>query len=287
MPDSPIVDAHVHLWDPELMRIPWLDAVAELNRPFGLAEYRAHTAGVAVAELIYVQVEVAPAYALSEARRAAALAAEEPRLRAIVAYAPLEDGARARSYLDDLVQISPLVRGVRRITQGEADPAFCLRPGFVEGVRLLPAYGLTCDLCIYHHQLGPTVELVRRCPEVTFMLDHIAKPGIRAGAQEPWRAQLAELAALPNVMCKISGVVTEADHAAWTPEQIGPYVAHALAVFGEERVAFGSDWPVVVQAGGYRRWAETLDGLTAHLSPAARRKLWAENARRFYRLEGE
>ena len=287
MPDFPIVDAHVHLWDPELMRIPWLDAVAELNRPFGLAEYRAHTAGVAVAELIYVQVEVAPAYALSEARRAAALAAEEPRLRAIVAYAPLEDGARARSYLDDLVQISPLVRGVRRITQGEADPAFCLRPGFVEGVRLLPAYGLTCDLCIYHHQLGPTVELVRRCPEVTFMLDHIAKPGIRAGAQEPWRAQLAELAALPNVMCKISGVVTEADHAAWTPEQIGPYVAHALAVFGEERVAFGSDWPVVVQAGGYRRWAETLDGLTAHLSPAARRKLWAENARRFYRLEGE
>lgn len=287
MPDFPIVDAHVHLWDPELMRIPWLDDIPELNRPFGPAEYRAHTAGVAVAELVYVQVEVAPAYALSEARRVAALAAEEPRLRAIVAYAPLEDGARARSYLDDLVQISPLVRGVRRITQGEADPAFCLRPGFVAGVRLLPAYGLTCDLCIYHHQLGPTVELVRRCPEVTFMLDHIAKPGIRAGAREPWRAQLAELAALPNVMCKISGVVTEADHAAWTPEQIGPYVAHALAVFGEERVAFGSDWPVVAQAGGYRRWVETLDGLTAHLGPAARRKLWAENARRFYRLEGE
>lgn len=284
MPDAPIVDAHVHLWDPALMRIPWLDGNAALERPFGLAEYREHTAGLEVEAFVYLQVEVAPAYALSEARHVAGLAAEDPRLQAIVAYAPLEDGRRARSFLDDLVRVSPLVRGVRRITQGEPDPAFCLRPGFVEGVRQLPDYGLTCDLCIYHPQLGPTIELVRRCPEVTFMLDHIAKPGIRAGELEPWRAQLAELAELPNVWCKISGVVTEADHAAWTPEQIGPYVAHALAVFGEERVAFGSDWPVVVPAGGYRRWVETLDGLTAHLAPAARRKLWAENARRFYRL---
>lgn len=287
MPAFPIVDAHVHLWDPALMRIPWLDGIAALNRPFGPAEYREHTAGVDVGAFVYVQVEVATAYALTEARRVAELAAEDPRLRAIVAYAPLEDGRRARSYLDDLVRVSPLVRGVRRITQGEADPAFCLRPGFVEGVRQLPDYGLTCDLCIYHPQLGPTVELVRRCPEVTFMLDHIAKPGIRAGEMELWRAQLAELAALPNVWCKISGVVTEAEHQGWTPETIGPYIAHALAVFGEERVAFGSDWPVVVQAGGYSRWVEALDGLTAHLGAAARRKLWAENARRFYRLGGE
>jgi L-fuconolactonase len=284
MPDVPVVDAHVHLWDPGELRIPWLDSIPQLNRPFGLAEYHAHSAGVAVESYVYVQVEVAPAYALTEARRVAAHAAADPRLRAIVAYAPLEDGAPARAYLDDLVRVSPLVRGVRRITQGEADPAFCLRPGFVEGVRQLPAYGLTCDLCIYHHQLGPTLELVRRCPEVSFMLDHIAKPGIRAGVSEPWRSQLAALAALPNVWCKISGVVTEADHAAWTPEDIAPYVAHAVTVFGEDRVAFGSDWPVVVQAGGYRRWVETLDALTAHLSPQARRKLWAENARRFYRL---
>jgi L-fuconolactonase len=286
MPDLPIVDAHVHLWDPGLMRIPWLDGDATLERPFGLAEYREHTAGIAIEAFVYLQVEVAPAYGLSEARHVAALAATDPRLRAIVAWAPLEDGARARSYLADLVAISPLVRGVRRITQGEADPAFCLRPGFVEGVKLLPEFGLTCDLCIYHPQLGPTLELVRRCPEVTFMLDHIAKPGIRAGELEPWRSQLAELAALPNVTCKVSGVITEADNERWTLESIAPYVAHALAVFGEDRVAYGSDWPVSLKAGGYRRWVEALDALTADLSPAARRKLWADNARRFYRLEG-
>lgn len=284
MPPTAIVDAHVHLWDPARMRIPWLDGNNLLNRPYGLAEYRAHTAGIDIAGFVYVQVDVAPAYGLTEARIVAGLAAEEPRLRAIVAYAPLEDGRRVRSYLDDLVRISPLVRGVRRLTQGEADPAFCLRPDFVEGVRQLADYGLSCDLCIYHPQLGPTIELVRRCPEVQFMLDHIGKPGIRDGQIEPWRAQLAELAELPNVICKISGVVTEADHTGWTVEQIAPYISHALAVFGEDRVAFGSDWPVVLHAAPYRRWVETLEELTVQLSPAAQRKLWAENAARFYRL---
>jgi len=267
------------------MRIPWLDGIAALNRPFGPAEYAAHTAGLAIDSFVYVQVDVAPAYGLTEARVVAGLAAAEPRLRAIVAYAPLEDGRRVRSYLDDLVRVSPLVRGVRRLTQGEPDPAFCLRPDFVAGVRQLADYGLTCDLCIHHPQLGPTVELVRQCPEVSFMLDHIGKPGIKDGLAEPWRAQLAELASLPNVVCKISGVVTEADRGGWTAEQIRPYVAHALAVFGEDRVAFGSDWPVVLLAADYRRWVETLDALTADLSPVARAKLWAGNARRFYRID--
>lgn len=284
MPAIPIIDAHVHLWDPGRMRIPWLDPIERLNRPFGIEDYHTHTAGIDVAGFVYVQVDVAPAYGLTEARLAAELAAAEPRLQAIVAYAPLEDGLRARSYLDDLTRISPLVRGVRRITQGEPHLGFCLQADFVAGVRQLADYGLSCDLCIYHHQLGPTIELVRRCPEVRFMLDHIAKPGIKAGGFTRWQADLSELAALPNVWCKISGVVTEADHASWTAAQIAPYVRHALAAFGEERVVFGSDWPVVLLAAEYRRWVETLDALTAHLGAAAREKLWAGNARRFYRI---
>lgn len=282
MPDFPIVDAHVHLWDPQALRITWIDGDATLDRPYGMAEYAAATAGLQIEACVYVQVDAAPAYGISEARMVAELAAADQRLRAIVAYAPLEDGRRARSYLDDLVKISPLIRGVRRITQGEADPAFCLRPDFVAGVRQLADYGLSCDLCVTHRQLAATTELVRRCPEVQFMLDHIAKPAIAAGAIDQWRYELSALAELPNVCCKISGVVTEADHSAWTAEQIGPYIAHALAVFGEDRVAFGGDWPVVLLAAPYRRWVATLDALTAGMSPAARRKLWAENARAFY-----
>lgn len=284
MPAIPIVDAHVHLWDPERQRIPWLDGDPLLERPFGLTDYWAQTAGLDIAAFVYVQVEVAPAYGLTEARMVAALAAEEPRLQAIVAYAPLEDGRRVRGYLDDLVGLSPLIRGVRRITQGEADPAFCLRPAFIEGVRQLADYDLSCDLCLYHTQLGSTVELVRQCPEVRFMLDHIAKPGIRIGEIERWRAELSALADLPNVWCKISGVVTEADHTSWSVEQIKPYITHALAVFGEDRVAFGSDWPVLLKAADYRRWVATLDTLTVGLSRTAQAKLWAENARRFYRI---
>ena len=284
MPETPIVDAHVHLWDPERLRIPWLDGNATLNRPFGLAEYAAHTADLPVEAFVYVQVDVAPAYALTEVRLVAEQAAADPRLQAIVAYAPLEDGRRVRDYLDDLVRLSPLVRGVRRITQGEADPAFCLRPSFVEGVRQLADHNLSCDLCLFHQQLGPTVELVRRCPEIRFMLDHIAKPGIRASELEPWGAQLAELATLPNVVCKLSGVVTEAEHASWTTAELAPYILHALTLFGEDRVVFGSDWPGVLLASEYRRGVETLDELTRQLTPEARRKLWAENARRFYRL---
>jgi len=149
---------------------------------------------------------------------------------------------------------------------------------------LLVEYGLSCDICIYHPQLAATVELVRQCPEVQFILDHLGKPAIKDHLLEPWRAQLAELASLPNVICKISGAATEADHQNWQADDLAPYIGHALAVFGEDRVAFGGDWPVVLMAAPYSRWVATLDALTTQLSPEAKRKLWAENARRFYRL---
>lgn len=284
MPDVPIVDTHVHLWDPARFRMPWLDGLGDLNRPFGPADYRAQTSGLAIEAIVYVEVAVEPVFALLEARWADAQALDEPRLQGIVAHAPLEYGERARSYLDALAAVGPRVKGVRRLLQDEPDREFCLRPDFVRGVQILPEFGYSFDICIYHPQLASAVELARRCPQTTFILDHIAKPGIRAGLREPWMAQMRELAALPNVACKISGVATEADHARWTDDDIAPYVAHALDVFGDERVMFGSDWPVALLATSYARWVETLDALTADLDAAARRRLWAANARRWYRL---
>jgi len=285
MPDVPIIDAHVHLWDPARFRMPWLDDLPRLNQPYGLAEYDEATKGLPIEGMVYLQVDVTPAYALPEAAHAAELANQDPRILGIVPFAPLEDGEIVRSFLNVLVAFGPTIKGVRRLTQGEPDPEFCLRPGFIEGVQLLAEYGLSCDLCCTYRQLEPTVELVRRCPQTSFILDHIAKPNIRDGELSPWREQMAELAALPNVACKISGIVTEAGHETWTREEITPYALHALEVFGEDRVLFGSDWPVVTQAATYRRWVETLDDLTRDLSPAAKRKLWADNARRVYRLQ--
>ena len=116
------------------------------------------------------------------------------------------------------------------------------------------------------------------------VLDHHGKPNVRAGQLEPWRDQITELAELPNVVCKVSGLVTEADHAHWTVADLKPYVLHVLDAFGEDRVLFGGDWPVVTMAASYGQWVTSLDQLTSHLSSSARRKLWADNARRVYRL---
>jgi L-fuconolactonase len=284
MPEVAIVDAHLHLWDPGHFRMSWLDGNAALNKPYGLAEYHAHTSGLDIGAMVYLQVEVEPAYGLLEAQWAVARAREDARLQGVLAWAPLEYGEQARAYLEALAAVSPLVKGVRRVTQGEPDVEFSARPGFVRAVRLLPEFGLSCDICIYHPQLPATISLVRQCPETSFVLDHIGKPNIKEHILDPWRVQIEELASLPNVSCKISGMVTEADLQSWTPDDLAPYLNHVLGAFGEDRVMFGGDWPVALQASSYRRWVETVEGLTAHVSREARGKLWAGNARRFYRL---
>lgn len=284
MPPVPIVDSHVHLWDPTRFRMPWLDGNAVLERPYGLADFCAHADGIAVDGIVYLEVDVVTPYALLEARWVANLAPEGPPIRAIVAWVPLEYGERARAYLDALVAVDPRVKGVRRLVQDEPEPGFCLRPDFIRGVQLLAEYGLSFDLGIRPHQLGDAIELVRACPETSFVLDHLGKPEIRQRALDPWRGEIRALAALPNVVCKLSGMVTEADHERWTTADLAPFAAHVLDAFGEDRVMFGGDWPVVLTASGYRRWVDAVDELTTDLSAEAKAKLWRENARRFYRL---
>jgi L-fuconolactonase len=284
MPDFPIVDSHVHLWDPKRFRMPWIDDIPPLRQPFELNEYSEHTQGLPVEAMVYLQVDVTPAYGLLEASWAAAQAERDPRLLGLVAYAPLEDGLVASSYLDALKKTGPLVKGIRRLIQAETDPEFHVRPDFLDAVRLLPKYGLSFDICIRSDQLARSIDLVRACPETAFVLDHLGKPEVKAHVLDPWRAQISELAELPNVVCKVSGLVTEADHAHWTPAELEPYVAHVLAAFGEDRVLFGGDWPVVTLAASYKRWVSTLEGLTSNLQPDAQKKLWGDNARRVYRL---
>lgn len=261
--------------------MPWLDDIDALRRPFGMETFVQHTRGLPLEQLVYVQVDTTPAYGWLEARWAVQ---QDPPLAGVVAWAPIDDGPIVASYLTALKELGPRIKGVRRLLQSEPDPDLLVAPDLLRGLRLLTEYDLSFDICIRHQQLARAIDMVRACPETQFILDHLGKPDVRAGLLHPWRDQLAELAQLSNVVCKVSGVVTEADHERWTVADLEPYVAHTLQVFGEDRVLFGGDWPVVTLAAEYSRWVATLQQLTSALSPAAKRKLWADNARRVYRL---
>jgi len=288
VPDFPIVDSHLHIWDTERLRYSWLDSIPLLNRAYAIEDYRQMTAPVAIEAMVFLQCEVEPAQALAEAQWVASEAVREPRIRGIVAWAPLEKGAAVDADLAALAQI-PLMRGIRRIIQFEPDLEFCLRPGFIEGVRRLARFGMSFDICIDHRHMANAIAFARQVPEVPMILDHIGKPDIKGRGLEPWRSQMRELAALPHVVCKVSGMVTEADHAAWTPDDLKPFLEATIDAFGFDRLIFGGDWPVCRQAAEYPRWVETLDGLLARMGPAGvgaadLRKLYRDNARRFYRL---
>ena len=246
----PIVDTHAHYWDPQRVSYPWLASVPALNRTFLPEDYSAATKTANVGKMVFVECCCEPSQSLKEVEWISELAVREIRLQGIVAQASVERGAQVREELAALAKF-PLVKGVRRNVEGEADANFCLRPDFVAGVRALAEFHFTFDICVKHHQLPAAIELVRRCPEVGFVLDHCGKPAIRDGQLNPWGQHLRELAALPNVACKISGLLTEANPVRCSAPDLQPYVRHALDCFGFDRVLFGGDWPVCQLATSY------------------------------------
>lgn len=283
MPDFPIVDSHVHLYDVKRLRYPWLKSVPKIDRTYLLADFDRARGPVAVDKLVFAEVAVDRGQHLEEAAFVQEMADADPRLCGMVAHLPVEAGEAIERDLIALKQFKTL-RGIRRLIETEHNPSFCLEPGFVAGVKLIGRHGLTFDICVKHWALVFGIELARRCPDVTFILDHIGKPGIKHGLKDPWWSQMRELAQLPNIVCKISGAITEADHGAWTKEQVKPYVAYAIDCFGFERVMYGSDWTVSELTHAYPTWVEILDEVVAGASPAERRKLYRDNAIRIYRL---
>ena len=286
MPSFPIVDSHIHLYDPAWLRYGWLSRVPKIDRRYDLTDFDRCRAAVEVDELVFAEVAVDPGLHFAEAAWVQGLADGDPRLAGMIVHAPLEKGAAVEADLDRLAQYRS-VRGVRRLIETETDQSFCLQPAFLEGLRLLPRRNLTFDICVKHWGLVFAIELARRCPEVQFVLDHIGKPGIRDGLVEPWKSQLAQLALLPNVVCKLSGVISEADHDHWNKDQVRPYVEHVLDCFGFERVMYGSDWTVSELTHRYPDWVAILDEITAGSSGDELRSLWRGTAIRTYRLDAE
>lgn len=278
-----VIDSHVHFWDPNKLHYSWLGEVPSIGDAHYPSDFRAASEGVNVTGMVFVEADCAADQSVEEADWITELAQEEPRLRGLVAAAALERGSAARPQLEALKE-RPLVKGVRRLIQAEG-PGFAVAEDFIAGIRLLPEFGFSFDLCIKHPQFPEILELVEACPETTFILDHLGKPGVAAGDLDPWRAHVDALAAQPNVAaCKVSGLITEADHGTWTEEELTPYLTHVFEAFGPDRLMFGGDWPVSVLAGGYQRWWEVISKQAAPLGEAACAKLFHDTAARVYRL---
>jgi L-fuconolactonase len=283
MPNFPIVDTHLHVWDPRNLRYPWLDDIPFLNKPYLLDGYNRACGSVKVEKMVFVQAECDNSQYKEEADWVTSLAGSDGRLQGIVAWAPLEKGEAARPELKDLAS-NKLIKGIRRIIQFEPDLEFCLQPDFTAGVRLLAEFNLHFEICIAHIHMENTLKLVRRCPDVRFILDHIGKPDIKNHVMDPWREHIRQFSEIPNVWCKVSGLVTEADHKNWTRDDLKPYIHHVVESFGFDRIMYGGDWPVALQAAEYPRWVSVLEWAVQDSSEEDLRKLFRENAIDFYRL---
>jgi L-fuconolactonase len=283
MINFPIVDTHLHVWDPKFLRYPWLDSNELLNRPYLPADYRIACGPVQVEQMVFLQCECEFSQFMDEANWVTRLAQTEPRITGIVPWAPLEKGDAAQADLEKLAP-NPLIKGIRRIIEFEPDIEFCLRPDFVKGVQALPGHGLSFDINISHRQMANTIKMVRQCPDVQFILDHIGKPDIKHQLLEPWKQEIKVLAGFPNVWCKISGLATEANFTTWQKEELKPYIDHVLECFGFGRVMYGGDWPVASMATTYPRWVETLAWAVSGCTETEVKQLFHDNAIAFYRL---
>lgn len=283
VPSFPIVDTHVHFWDTARLRYPWLEGSALLNRPYLPRDYDEAVGPVKVGKIVFVEAACADDQTQEEVEWVTGLAKSEPRIQGIVANAPLEQGEAVLPRLEALAANS-LVKGVRRFFPTEKDAPHGLLPALAKGVQCLGRVGLRFDLGLRRGQIPTATELVRQCPKVKFMLNHIGVPDIKANALEPWRQEIRALAAFPNVFCKLSGAATLADHASWTPEDLRPALEHVIECFGFGRTAFGSDWPVMLLATAYPRWVEAAAWAVKGCSEAEKRRLFHDTAADFYGL---
>lgn len=273
------IDSHQHFWRYHPVRDAWItDDMAVIQRDFLPADLKPLMDANEVSGCVAVQADQSEA----ETMFLLELANQHPFIRGVVGWVDLQ----ATDVRDRLAHFShyPKLKGFRHIVQGEEDPRFLLRPEFLAGIEALAAYGFTYDILVKPHQLDATAEFIALFPDQPFVIDHLAKPYIKTGVQQPWAAQLETIAQYGNVYCKLSGMVTEADWAAWKPEDFVFYTQHILDVFGPERIMFGSDWPVCNVAAKYNGVVELVEQVIGHLPPHEQELIWHKNAMDFYRL---
>ncbi len=275
------IDSHQHFWSYSAREYPWIKVGSPLERDWLPGDLEALQSPLSLEGSIAVQAR----QSLEESRWLLELAEKDPRILGVVGWVDLrsEDVARQLSEFSSNRRFV----GVRHVVQDEPDDRFLLGADFVRGLKCLQPYGLRYDLLLFPRQLPAAVELVGQLPNQLFVLDHCAKPEVSKGTLEPWARDLARIASHPNVYCKVSGLVTEANWDDWSLESLQPYLSVVEEAFGRDRLMWGSDWPVCLLASAYERWLETARRWAAGWSAPEQDAFFGGNAARFYGLDVE
>lgn len=276
-----IIDTHQHLWDIELLPYSWCQEFPTLNRSFRIGDYLEATRHVELEKSIHVEADVDEPYMLDETQLILSLAEEDGNPLAGVVACARPEWPNFDEYLRRIAH--PKLKGIRRVLHTQPDH-LAQNPAFIENIRLLAKHNLCFDICVQARQLPIAINLVKACPDVSFVLDHCGVPPVKELLLDPWRGHLQEISNFPNVVCKVSGIVAYADPAQWVAEDLRPFVDHTIACFGWDRVMFGSDWPVCTLAAGFKEWVDALMHLTQDAGEINQHKLFQENAERIYRL---
>ncbi len=273
------IDAHQHFWIYSPAEYDWIDdSMFALRHNFLPEDLKPELDKNNFQGSVTVQTR----QTLEETRWLLELAESSPSILGVVGWADLRS-PDIRSQLKSLARNSKLV-GIRHIVQSEPDDRFLMRPDFLRGIAVLEEYDLAYDILIYSKHLPIAAEFVEQFPRQRFVLDHLAKPPIKSGSIDSWAHGIRRLAEFPNVCCKLSGLVTEADWQHWKPEHIVPYLNVALEAFGPDRLMMGSDWPVCLVAASYTRTVDVVKTYLLGKDPRHREAVLGGNAQRFWRL---
>jgi L-fuconolactonase len=275
-----LIDTHLHLWDVEKLKYPWLDEVKDIRKSFDIKDYQEATALIPIEKMIFVQCECLAEQYMDEVNYVSEIAIYDRRIAGIISWFPLEL-PDAETHLQILLK-NPLIRGIRRLE--ESPISLYASYEFTDNLALLQKYHLSFDIGVKTWQLPQAVTIVERQPEIQYMLDHCGKPDIKNAEMLQWKANIRLLADNPNVYCKISGLVTEAKWNNWQVDDLRPYFDFIVEQFGFNRIVFGSDWPVVNLASNYADWFEAFLALCKDFTSEEMANILFRNASRFYRI---
>ena len=286
MDDTPIIDTHQHLWDLGVVRLPWLSGASHINRDFVTKDYLEASHGLNVVKTVYMEVDVDPEDHVKEAEYVLGLCKDDanPMAAAVIGGRPASK--EFAKYIERYAG-NKYIKGVRQILHVDSTPqGFCLQPQFIAGVQLLGELGMSFDICVRPGEVLDAVELVDKCPKTRFVIDHCGNMPVAdydKTLHERWMKGMREMAQRDHTVCKISGIVVTARED-WKPADLEAHTTFCMETFGEDRAYFAGDWPVCTLRASFAQWVNALKWIVRDRTPEFRRKLFHDNAARFYGL---